>query len=199
MSHVSGHANLYGSDFSHQHYVTVTIHTSELRRDLARDWHFDRKELIEVAMSEAQWATFVSTPNRQGPCCTLRSFNGEQTPGLPLRNSTQIFSDEVREKLTSSVERLRQHRADMAAATSKLSKTAQAEVLSSIDKAIQEIESNLPFVVKSFGEHVEDTIEKAKIEVNAYMTNAIARAGITALSTGGAAPPLQIDATPSKE
>lgn len=118
VSHVSGHANLYGSDFSHQHYVTVTIHTSELRRDLARDWHFDRKELIEVAMSEAQWATFVSTPNRQGPCCTLRSFNGEQTPGLPLRNSTQIFSDEVREKLTSSVERLRQHRADMAAATS---------------------------------------------------------------------------------
>lgn len=89
--------------------------------------------------------------------------------------------------------------ADMAAATSKLSKTAQAEVLSSIDKAIQEIESNLPFVVKSFGEHMEDTIEKAKIEVNAYMTNAIARAGITALSAGNAAPPLQIDATPSKE
>lgn len=35
VSHVTGNANLYGSDFAHQHYVTITISRSELRRDLA--------------------------------------------------------------------------------------------------------------------------------------------------------------------
>lgn len=53
-SRVSGGANLYDSDFQHQHYVTVSIMRSELHRTLSNDWHHGREELIEVAMSESQ-------------------------------------------------------------------------------------------------------------------------------------------------
>ena len=58
-----GSTNLYDSDFRHNHYMTITIRASELHRDLNRDWHFGRNELIEVALTESQWATFVSAPN----------------------------------------------------------------------------------------------------------------------------------------
>ena len=62
ISHVSGSSDLYGSDFTHQNYVTLSISRSELHRDLNRDWYFEREELIEIALSEAQYATMVAAP-----------------------------------------------------------------------------------------------------------------------------------------
>jgi hypothetical protein len=67
-SRVSGHIQLYDSDFHHNAYMTISIRRSELHRSLNRDWHYGRDELIEVALSEAQWATFVSAPNIGSGC-----------------------------------------------------------------------------------------------------------------------------------
>src|SRR5687767_12050919 len=72
-SRVSGSINLYGSDFRHNHYVIVSIHRSVLDRDLSHDWPFPRQEIIEVALSESQWAHFVSSLNAgSGAQCTIQ-------------------------------------------------------------------------------------------------------------------------------
>lgn len=47
--------------------------------------------------------------------------------------------------------------------------------------AVQELISNTKFVAGQFGEYIDDTKEKAKIEVHAYIENAIRRTGIVAL------------------
>ncbi|KKL96942.1 hypothetical protein LCGC14_1839510, partial [marine sediment metagenome] len=57
-------AYLYGSDFRHQHYIMIQIHDSVLHRSLSGDRAHSGKRLIEVALSEAQWATFVSSLNQ---------------------------------------------------------------------------------------------------------------------------------------
>jgi hypothetical protein len=57
--------------------------------------------------------------------------------------------------------------------------------------AIKVPNSNASFVAKSFGEHMEETVEKAKAEVHGYMTHVIQRAGLEAI-TGGQLP-LQIE------
>src|SRR3546814_17862508 len=56
-----------------------------MHRSMANDWpHAGRTEYIEVDLSEAQWASFVSSLNiGSGTQCTLRSNNGEQIPDLP--------------------------------------------------------------------------------------------------------------------
>lgn len=41
--------------------------------------------------------------------------------------------------------------------------------------------SNVPFRLQSFDEHMENTVEKAKTEVNAYAMNAVRAAGLEAL------------------
>lgn len=187
--HVSGNADLYGSDFTHQHFVTLTVKTSQLNRDLARDWHFERNVEIEIALSEAQYATMVSTPNTTGVPCTIlyrRTGDLEMVPGLPRRDSTRIHNDEFREKLLKTVNALKTQRDEITDATTKLSKKMQAVVLEPINAAIREIESNIPFLVKSFDEHMETNIEKAKVEVNAYVTSTVMRAGLAALG----APPI---------
>ena len=181
-NHVSGSANLYGSDFVHQHYVMLTIKTSELHRDLSSDWHFEKQNLIEVALSEAQYATLISAPNRSGVPCTIlwRETTGI-VPGLPNRDNSKLFSQEHLENLQNTVRALKLQREEIVGATSKLSKKQQANVLGPLDAAIREIESNLPFLVKSFDEHMETTVEKAKIEVNAYVTETVHRAGLDAI------------------
>ncbi len=186
--HVSGSADLYGSDFSHQNYVTITIKASELHRSLYHDFHFERETLFEVALSEAQFATFVAAPNRSGVPCTIlcRNDGGRMidVPGLPRRDSTHMYNKEVVTKMTAVLASLREQRAIMEAATAKIAKKTQAELLEPINTAIREIESNLPFIVESFERHMETNIEKAKVEVNAYVTNTIARAGLKALQEG---------------
>ena len=85
VSRISGHTTLYDSEFNHAHYVRVTVHRSELNRSLSRDWHFAKSEIVEFDLSEAQWATFVSSfGNGSGTPCTLKFIAGQgHMPQIP--------------------------------------------------------------------------------------------------------------------
>lgn len=98
---VSGRTNLYDSDFGHNAFVTISVRRSELHRSLSQDWHMADSELIEVAMSESQWATFVSSINMgSGVPCTLQALNGKEVPGLPApQRRVDQFSHEMRTKM----------------------------------------------------------------------------------------------------
>lgn len=189
--HISGTTDLYGSDFSHQHFVKITVSGSVLRRDLNHDWHFEKNTVVEVALSEVQYAAMVGSRNRPGVPCTITQIGAEMIPGLPRRDTTHIYSEEVNEKIAKTLAALKGQRAEMLAATDKLSKTAQARVTAALDTAIREIEANLPFVVKTFNQHVEESVEKAKVEVEAYITSTIHRTGLEVLRAAGS--PLAIE------
>ena len=182
-SRVSGHTTLYGSDFMHHAYIVIGIHTSELHRSLSRDWHHAMGEVIEVALSEAQWATFVSSLNvGSGVPCTIDHILLDKKPGIPLRREETHFKAEIGATVSKAVENLRALKAKVSDAASGLSKAKAESLLTEIDAAIMGLNSNLPFVEQSFNEHVETTIEKAKIEVHGYMQGVVARAGFKALS-----------------
>lgn len=178
-----GHTALYGSDFNHNAYITIRISASELHRSLNRDWHFSRAEIIEVALSEAQWATFVSTPNvGSGTPCTLQHVQGARKPLLPdPTNRSDQFRDEVKarlEKIVRSVE-------DALAALDGmgLPKGKTAALRETLRRLVTEMNSNLPFVASQFEEHMEDTVEKGKQEVHGYMVGMVQRAGLDALAS----------------
>jgi hypothetical protein len=189
---VNGHACLYGSDFEHNGYVTVAISRSKLMRDLSSDWHYGHDEIIEVALSEAQWATFVSSMNiGSGVPCTLSYEQGTMVPGLPQPVSrADQFSGEMSETVKSSIDRLRL--LSTSVADMGLPKRKAEQIRSDIAMAIQELEANVPFVAERFNEHVEEGIEAAKVEIHGYMVGAMTRAGLGALAqTQG---PLVLDA-----
>lgn len=180
-SRVSGRSVLYGSNFDHQHYMTVRISRSQLMRDLNRDWYFPREEYIEVAMSEAQWATFISSPNSgTGIPCTLQRRNGELIPGIPKPTDRTIqFKTEADKTLTEAKERLK----DLIEQVDglKLSEKAKNEVKSSIHTIQQRLGDSIEFVAKQFSEHVENTIEAAKVEINAHAQQTLVRTGLSAI------------------
>jgi hypothetical protein len=57
VSRVSGTTHLYGSDFKHNQFVVITLRDSEEHWTNGGKWHFGRRELVSVAMTEAQSAT----------------------------------------------------------------------------------------------------------------------------------------------
>lgn len=192
---VTGTTTLYGSDFYHQHFVTITIRTSTLHRGLSHDSHFAGKELIEVALSEAQWATFVSSMNAgMGVPCTLEHVGGDTRPSIPLRRVEDVARQEVRDKLKGVASDLAEAIADIEGELGQsVSKVKREAILARMRAAQRKVGDSLPFAAKAFEKHMEGTVEKAKIEVAAYMGAAIQRAGLEAL---GATPLLLESGSP---
>jgi hypothetical protein len=91
---------LYGSEFGHGHYIVVTIKGSELHRSVGRDWHMARDEIISVALSESQWATFLSTLNHgSGSCCTIEHVLRKQVPAIASKKDRhKQFGSEVNDR-----------------------------------------------------------------------------------------------------
>src|SRR3546814_1991071 len=119
--------------------------------------------MMEVNMSEAQWATFVSSMNvGAGTPCTLASVDGQPVPGLTLQNKTEKFKKEAAEDLAGAMEQLDALLKELDGMGLPKGKTAALKARA--EKAKQELESNLPFVAKQFGKHGESTVEKAKAD-----------------------------------
>lgn len=189
-SRVSGASVLYGSDFVHRHTIEITIARSELTRGLSHDWHHACEDLISVSLSEAQWATFVSALNvGAGVPCTLEYVDGKHVPRLPAPVArTEQFTDEVKEKLAGSLSSLRSLSQEIEEMKLPVGKTKQIQ--HTIGRVLQELKSNLPFVAKSFDEHVERGVEAAKTEIHGYMTGVLTRAGLDSLAGPIETPPL---------
>jgi len=197
-SRVSGLTTLFGSDFEHHNFLTITISRAELHRGLSTDWYHPRDEIIEIELSEAQWATFVSSPNQgSGVPCTIRHVAGKLAPLIPLRRVEDVTKKEVDAQFKEMSERVRRAIDDISGEIGKsVSGVKREAILNHLQQLDSDIRSSLPFMEKQFGEHMENTVEQAKIEVNAYVQNAINRAGVAAIA-GHA--PLQLKAGKEKE
>lgn len=177
-----GNRALYGSDFLHGRTVRIAISTSSVTRDLSHDWPHPDQTLIEVELSEAQWAAFVSSMNvGAGTQCTINFLKDVgQLPLLPdPENRAEQFSGEIKGKLGESLDAIRRAR-DLVNELG-LPKGKAAQITEELERTLTELKLNLPFVAKSFDEHTEKTTERAKAEVHGYINAAIARAGIAAL------------------
>jgi hypothetical protein len=186
-----GHSTLFGSDFDHHAYMTLRISRNEVHRHLSNDWYHPREEIIEIAMTESQWATLVSSPNvGSGVPCTIQHIMGKQMPGIPKPETrTEQFGREIKATMQKSLDALDE---TMASIDSMGLPKGKAETLKAqIRGARMQLASNAPFVADQFDEHMEGTVEKAKAEVHGYMTGALMRAGLTHLE--GVVLPLAIE------
>jgi hypothetical protein len=154
---VTGGMYLYGSDFQHNQHIRIHISKSQVIRDLSNDWYHDGRELIEVCLSEAQWATFVSILNVGGGVpCTINHLMGEHMPDLPAPPKVdQKFRQELLERQESAIKALSEAVEMLGSA---LNKGQALAVKNLVEKAKTQISGNTKFVVTQFDEHVE-TVE----------------------------------------
>ena len=189
-SRISGNTNLYDSDFNHQHFIRVTIGRSAKERKLSNDWLYDSQELIEIDMSESQWGHFVSAMNAQSTPCTLTrgpmpnsGYRPEMIPDLPSpKPVTEKFDKELMATLEKAQDQLKTIASLLTNAEKPMSKKEQAELARTLSNVRQNIGVNVSFVADQFSEHVEKTVEKAKVEFNAFKMNHTLQIGANAIT-----------------
>lgn len=201
-SRVSGGTTLYGSDFVHRDFIEIRIAESDQYRDLSHDWHHERKPIVQVRLSAAQWATFVSTLNHgSGVPCTLTLREGDWD--IPSIEITETARDQFRREFAEDIDDARRAMRDaLALAQSELTESMPAkrrkQLQFLIATAQRALESNSPFVVTSFDEHMDRVVEKAKMEAEAYVTSVVQRAGIAALQSDTSGELLKLAAAPTE-
>jgi hypothetical protein len=169
-SRISGGATLYGSDLRHSSFVRLRIAGSTLTRRGCSDWAMPADvAMVEVDMSEADWATFVSSMNvGNGAQCTLRRFNGEVMPQLPApKGRAEQFSAEMAATIERGMQGLKSLKESVESL--KLSEKQKAKLLADIASAERNFAANTNFVAEQFDEHMERTVERAKADFNGFI------------------------------
>lgn len=168
-------AVLYDSDIRHGTTITVSIGTGSRRRDLNRDWLRKEKEFVEVEMSEAQWASFVSSMNTgNGVPCTIRRREDEYlVPGLPPEARLKESIDEVRGAAQEAFGKVRE-------ALDAYTEKKTAANLRHLTAMIKNAPANIAFAGDSLTEHAENVVQKARADIEAMVTARAQQLGIDA-------------------
>ena len=174
-------ASLFDSDIRHGHYVVVTLRRAARRRSLNRDWvtGAGQDELFEIAMSEAQWASFVSTMNvSDGVPCTLRRVGDELlVPGIPHEPRLGESMKEVRDAGEKALARIREAFAEVEAKPNKGN-------IRALRAAIENAPRNMEFAAESLAEHAENVVQKARVDVESFVLSKAEQLGIDPSEVG---------------
>lgn len=157
----------------------LKIKRSELKRNLGRDWHHEAAQIVEVWLSEAQWATFVSSLNvGSGVTCTIDWVQHEgDMPELPYRNEAHAVDDDLMAIMLGSAAKI-QETIQAISDEAGLSQKKKDAMLERLVRLRRDLDDSLPHLEKSFRRHMENTVEIAKTEVAAHTMNELVRMGL---------------------
>jgi hypothetical protein len=191
-------AVLFDSDIKHQHTVRLTVTAADRRRDLHHDWiHGASMPLIEVEMSEAQWASFVSSMGTSGVSCTVRATETDHmVPDLAYDPRLAHSMNEVKDTADRLFAEAKDALADLEEAfTAKAGVRVLREKLRTLHHRLHNTESNMAFAAESLSEHAENVVQKARADIEAMVVNKAAQLG---LSAGDTAEVLELPVLPGE-
>ena len=175
MSRVSGGSGrLFMSPLRHENRISIIIGEAEHARSLNTDTHYAGRQIIEVQMSEAQFAQFITNSmSHAGAPCTITRNNGKMIPPL---EDVQLTSDryykeaqKMAEDAIKAVADARQKIGEIAAA---LPKKKQEEIMGRLNALEMTLSYRMPWIVQMHHEHMDKVANLAKIEIEAYLSRA---------------------------
>jgi hypothetical protein len=171
--------SLFDSDVLHTHLVRVTIGRMTRKRDLSRDWLHPSQELVELDMSEAQWASFVSSMNTTGVPCTLRrTENNRDVAGVPHAPRLAQSIAEVHEAAQEAFNDIQRAMEALEALDPKAGVRERREALRELRARINNAVPNVDFAGKMLAEHAENVVQKARADVEAMVVQKTTQLGI---------------------
>lgn len=173
-SRVSGNGTvLFDSDVEHQHFVRLRIGRATRRRELHRDWiHSERTDLIEVDLSEAQWASMISSMNTSGVPCTIRRTEKDGAmPLLDFESRLDLSHREVRSKADDAIKEVKEARDAYEAHKTAANRRR-------LHYAIENLPANFEFAAKSLTEHAETVVQKTRADIEAFVINKAHQVGL---------------------
>lgn len=181
VSKISGRTRLFESELEHQHYIRLRVETAERERDLHRSWLSSDKTILEIDMSLSQWGAIVSSPNQGtgNPATLVRFHHPEGLPEGPTpeaEHESQLARSfqEVKESGHRMLEYVREaQEAVQEAFDNNLGKKVMRERLNRLQSMVQNAPNNMEFAAKSLTEHIDNTVSKARADIETMVQAAI--------------------------
>ncbi len=193
LSRVQGCSDLFGSEIDGaQHYITLTITRAERHHDYGQDRLFGRESLIEVAMSESQFASLITNWNMgEGTPVTLeRVRNGKQemVPGLERTDDSETARAEhvFNDRMSETLEEFKEAKGELHEILDKkgtIGKKDRERIRAIFWRVDKWFNDAAPYAANTFVEATERAVQKAKTEIDAFVTNVIHKTGLDALKT----------------
>jgi len=145
------------------------------------------RPLIEVWMSQTQFAEMVSTLNcGSGTPCTIKYLNGKAIAECPAHNPVVKIDDGFYEKTQELTERMDTDAKEIKEILKKpnLNKADREAILTKVHHLHMEVRANLPYMKQCFSEAVSNTVMHAKGEIEAFTQSVITRFGLEGIKTG---------------
>lgn len=184
VSRIQGSQSLFMSPFRHQHSMRLSVKRATKHRGLSNDRTFSGIELIEVGMSEAQWARLLSAAGQgEGVPCTLTYVGGQQMPDCPEQVEIEKFHADVERDAAEAAsaldeaEKLAEALLDDKAPT----KEKRKALLARIHASRMKLENGMPFVAKQMRERMEHIVAEGKTEIEAFAQKTLQQAGLERL------------------
>ncbi len=186
---------LFGSAAKHNGYIVISISTAELHRRHHEFTTYPKKRIIEVEMSEAQFAQFITSGSvGAGTPCTL-SWTAESgsIPNCPEQGMRERFDSEVKESLAGlkkKVDYLKSLTNELLDKKS-LTKDDKKQLLGAIASLDTAISSDIPFIQEMFDETMDNAFNQAVLEAEAHATALIQRIGLDAIANASSLPKIE--------
>jgi hypothetical protein len=179
---------LYDSPIPHHHYIAITIKEAEDMRGLHHNRHQPGTAIVEIEMSEAQFAQAITSMNTSGTPCTISRRWDMGTGKYALverlklvRPDRETFEAEVKEateKVHSQVKDAKDALENIMQRGGTVRKGDLKELQSLLYHAEQDVEANLPFIQRSFYEAMAEVEAKVKTEIVATAEAVVRQRGM---------------------
>ena len=180
-----GHRALFGSSIQSQQTIILTISRAEHDRSLNKDWYHSKGELIEIEMSNNQFAELMTSFNMgSGIPVTIKHINHEMYPDAPFQAKGDIFSAEFQKQMHNygvEMKKTIETATDILTNKANIGKGDRDVILKSLDRLVTHVTNSIPFVADQFREQMDKTVVEAKSEVEAFIEHKIRSTGMEAL------------------
>lgn len=187
-----GSPNLFGSNVGHTGFVKIEVHEARLYRDgYSERIHGGGRTYIEVNLSEAQWVAFVSRMNvGSGTPCTLRHYgNRDGTVFCPhiadAEKAAERMEGRISEMHGKKLEDISKTSGEIRALCEGLPVRKRDAILHALGMLTQHLKANHAYAAETLRDYKEKLVVESKTEIDAMLTDAVARFGLASIQQLG--------------
>lgn len=171
-----GERELFGSSIKHNDTIRMYLKHGEVKRDMNSDWYTGRDMIVELEMSETQFAEAITNMNfNDGVPVTIRytEKDGIIDP-CPFISKHEQFEQELNKNLDKANEitnSIIDETTELFKKKGTITKSEKNRILSLLYDLSRNINGNRDFIYSMFNEQMEKTIHEAKGEIEAFIQN----------------------------
>lgn len=180
---------LFDSDILHRDTIRIRLHHATRKRDLHHDWIHAEKQILEIELSQAQWAAFVSSFGKgDGVPCSIRYLRAEgegMVPEVPHDPRLAHSMRETHDAAEGAFGKIRQARdAYEKALREKAPAKERNKLLNDLHHAIENATPNVDYAGRKLVEQAENVVQRSKADIEAMVMRKADELGIERAQLG---------------